>query len=47
MNNKLKEYRNYFNNFKKSLEYKELQSYLLKKQSYIYIYIYVLNVNNK
>ena len=32
MNTKLKEYRNYFNNFKRTLEYKELQHYLLKKQ---------------
>lgn len=35
MNIKLKEYRNHFNNFKKTLEYKELQSYLLKKQLYL------------
>lgn len=31
----IKEYRNYFNNFKKTLEFKELQSYLLKKQLYL------------
>jgi hypothetical protein len=31
-NIRLTEYRNYFNNFKKSLQYKELQSYLITKQ---------------
>lgn len=32
MNLKLKQYRNYFNNFKRTNEYKELQSYLITKQ---------------
>ena len=32
MPTKIKQYRNYFNNFKRILEYKELQRYLLNKQ---------------
>lgn len=35
MNNQLAIYRKQFNNFKRTLEYKQLQSYLLKKQLYI------------
>lgn len=33
----IKEYRKQFNNFKKTLEYKLLQSYLIKKQLYLCI----------